>query len=366
MTRRLLIPTIVLSLVATGLSAWGADIRGSLSIGTGYLDNPLGISNDTPAGYLSQAVTLSSAFGASNGPGAVFKLGYEGLASQFGNETQLGNMRHGLGLEWLNNAADGRGSLGAGLQFSLRGYEAYYEIYDYSELYTYLSFRKYLGESQLLKGFVAFRAREYGELPEESFFEPHGRLEIQKFLPSRATFGLAVRLGGKLYHDSAASSVWETLNLPSTSQVAARLNLAKGLSDRISVRGWVDSRWNLSDFPRYVADDVFDSPLLDGYAQEGVDALAALKYLGPEQVWLGAGITAGHHDYGSLLFAGASGGQTRDDQVLEYFGTAERNLGGKADAPLLKLAGGWRDQNSTIEAYTYAGMYFSSSLTWRF
>ena len=92
MLRLLIIPTIVLSLVAAGLSARAADIRGSLSIGTGYLDNPLGVSNDTPAGYLLQALSLSSAFGQTGGEGGVFKLGYEGSASQFGPHQYLHNI----------------------------------------------------------------------------------------------------------------------------------------------------------------------------------------------------------------------------------------------------------------------------------
>ena len=366
MMRRLIIPSLVLGLAFAGLSAGAADIRGSLTVGTGYLENPLGVSNDTAAGYLSQSLRLSSSFKSESESRHVFKLGYEGYASQFGNKTSLGNMRHGLGLEWFHESADGHGGLGAGIQASVRGYEDYYEIYDYGELYTYLSFRRYSGDRYMWKGFAAFRAREYGELPEESYLEPHGRLEIQRFFDSRATLGLSARMGGKYYYDSVASSVWETLNLPSTSQVAARLNLAKGVSDRVAVRGWVDSRWNLSDFPRYVADDVYDSPLLDGYAHEGIDFFGAVKYLGPVQAWLEAGATFGSHDYGSLLFASGEGGQTRDDQVVEYFASAEKALGGGADAPKLRLAGGWRDQDSTIEAYTYAGTFFTSSVTWRF
>ncbi len=366
MKKRLIMTVVVLSLALAGLQTFAADIRGSLTVGTGYLENPLGISNETAAGYLSQSLRLTSAFDLGEDSDQVFKLGYEGNASQFGNETQLGHMRHGLGAEWINNSADGRKGVGAGVQLSLRGYEDYYKIYDFSEMYTYLSFKRYLGDRHLLKGFAAFRGRKYGELPEESYLEPHGQLEIKKFFDSRATIGLSARFGAKFYNDSVASSVWETLDLPSTSQMAARLNLAKGMSDRLAVRGWVDSRWNLSDFPRYVAEDVFDSPLLDGYAHEGIDAFAAVKYIGPAQVWLEAGLTAGDHDYGSLLFAGSPGGHTRDDQVLEYFASAEKALSGKADSPRIRVVGGWRDQDSTIEAYTYAGMYFSSSLTWRF
>ncbi len=367
MKKRLIMTTVILSLALAGLQASAADIRGNLTIGTGYLDNPLGVSNETAAGYLAQSLRLTSAFDPGEKSGHVFKLGYEGNASQFGNETQLGNMRHGLGGEWFNKSTDGRNGLGAGAQFSVRGNEEYYKIYDYSEIYTYLSFKRYLGDKHLLNGFAALRVRKYGDLPEESYMEPHGQLEIKKFFDSRATIGLSARYGAKYYNDSVASSVWETLDLPSTSQVAARLNLAKGMSDRLAVRGWVDSRWNLSDFPRYVAEDVFDSPLLDGYAHEGVDGFLAMKYLGPAQVWLEAGATAGKHDYGSLLFAtGVPGGHTRDDVVFEYFASAEKALAGKADAPKLRVVGGWRDQESTIEAYTYAGMFFSSSLTWRF
>ena len=366
MNRPLIKMLTLTSLMLGGLQVSAADITGSLTLGTGYVENPLGVSNDTAAGYLSQALRLASTFGAADPSGHVFKLGYEGNASQFGNETRLGNMRHGIGAEWFRNASDGRQTLSAGAQFSYRAYEDYFEIYDYSEFYTYLSFKRYAGTKYLARGFAALRARKYGELPEESYLEPHGKLEIQRFFDARVTVGLAARLGAKFYNDSAAQSVWETLNLPSTSQIAARLNIAKGVSDRLAVRGWVDSRWNLSDFPRYVADDIYDSPLLDGYAHQGLDGFAALKYLGPAQVWLEGGVTAGDHDYGSLLFAGPDGGQTRDDQVMEYFASAEKTLGGQADAPKLRLVGSWRDQDSTIESYTYAGMFFSSSLSWRF
>ena len=366
MSRPLIKLLVMLSLTLVGLSAHAADITGSLTIGTGYLENPLGISDDTSAGYLSQSLRLSSIFGSGKDSGQAFKLGYEGNASQFGNETQLGNMRHGVGAEWFRSSLDRLKRLSAGAQFSYRGYEDYYQVYDYTDFYTYLAFKRNLGTHYMTKGSVALRIRTYGELPEESYIEPHGKLEIQRYFESRVTVGLSARYGAKYYNDSVASSVWGTPNLPSISQVAARLNIAKGMSDRVAVRGWVDSRWNLSDFPRYVAEDIFDSPLLDQYAHEGIDAFAAIKVLGPAQVWCEAGATMGVHDYGSLLFASDSGGHTRDDEVFEYFASAEKALGGKKDAPKLRFVGGWRDQTSTIDSYTYAGMFFSSSLTWRF
>jgi len=274
-------------------TANAADITGSFTLGTGYLDNPLGLNDDTPAGYLSQSLRLATTLGGASDAGQptnhALKLGYEGNASQFGNETSLGNMRHGLGLEWFRTSRVGEqdsrtNRLSAGAQFAVRSYEDYYEVYNYREAYSYLAFSRYAGSGTLWSGFAALKARRYGELPEESYLEPHGQLKIQRFLESRTTLGLSARYGVKYYYDSAAPVIWDTLNLPSTSQVAARLNIAQGLSDRLSIRGRVDSRWTLSDFPYYVSEDIFDSPLLDNYANDGWDLFAAVKWLGPAQI----------------------------------------------------------------------------------
>ncbi len=353
----------------------GGEVTGSFMLGTGYIDNPLGINDDTPAGFLAQSLRLAATLGGAPDPkksiNHAFKLGYEGNASQFGNDTSLGNMRHGLGLEWFRTSRVGdqdprTNSVSAGAQFGFRGYEDYYEVYDYREAYSYLAFRKYTSMQTLWSGFAAVRARRYGELPEESYIEPHGQLKFQRFFESRTTLGLSARYGAKYYNDSAAPVVWDALNLPSTSQIAARLNIAQGMSDRLSFRGRVDSRWTLSDFPYYVAEDIFDSPLLDTYAHEGWDLFVALKWLGPAQIWAEAGASRGVHDYGSMLFASSAAGQTRDDVVREYFLSLEKSLSGTSKGPKLLLAGGWRDQVSTIDNYTYDGIFASSSVSWRF
>ncbi len=369
---KLMMTTAALLIFST---ASAGDITGSFTLGTGYLDNPLGINNDTPAGYLVQALRLSTTLSAAPNSDQMvnnaFKLGYEGNASQFGSNTSLGNIRHGLGLEWFRTSRVGpqdrrTNSFSAGGQVSVRSYEGYYEVYDYSEAYSYLSFRQYAGTEHLFSGFAAVRARRYGELPEESYIEPHGQLKYQRFFASRTTLGLSARLGMKTYNDSAAPVIWDTPSLPSTSQMAARLNIAQGLSDRLSLRGRVDSRWTLSDFPYYVADDIYDSPLLDTYAHDGWDVFAAIKWLGPSQVWTELGVSQGEHDYGSMLFATAPGGETRDDTVRDYYLSLERSLTGKALGPKLYLAGGWREQDSNIETYTYDGIFASSTVSWRF
>ncbi len=91
-----------------------------------------------------------------------------------------------------------------------------------------------------------------------------------------------------------------------------------------------------------------------------------MKWLGPWQTWFELGASQGEHDYGSLLFATSSSGQIRDDVVREYLLSLERSLNGKALGPKLRLAGGWRDQDSSIAAYTFEGVVASSSVSWRF
>jgi hypothetical protein len=191
-------------------------------------------------------------------------------------------------------------------------------------------------------------------------------LKLQRFFASRTTLELSARYGAKTYYDSAAPVIWDTPSLPSTSQMAARLKIAQGLSDRTSLRGRVDSRWTLSDFPYYVSEDIFDSPLLDTYAHQGWDVFGAVKWLGPGQVWAELGAAQGKHDYGEMLFATSTAGQTRDDTVREYYLALERSLPGGARAAKLRLAAGWRDQNSTIAAYTFDGVFASSTLSWPF
>lgn len=365
----------VITAVLVSAPVIAGSVSGSFVVGTGYLDNPLGIADDTPAGYLEQSLRLASTFGPAPSPNQttnnLFKLGYEGNFSEFGGETSLGNQRHGLGLEWFRTSRVASGdprlnSVSGGVQVSLRRYEDYYEIYDYSDVYSYLAFRRFSSRHGLWSGFAAARIRHYEELPEESYVEPRVQVKFQHFFDSRTTLGVATSFGVKFYNDSAASVIWDTPSLPSTSQMAARLDLAQGISDRFSLRGRVDSRWTLSDFPYYVADDIFDSPLLDQYAHEGWDVLAAAKWLGPMQIWAELVSSRGVHDYGSMLFATAPGGETRDDTVYDYYLTLDKSLTGKPTGPRLKLAVGWRDQASSITAYDYDGIFASSRILWQF
>jgi hypothetical protein len=179
---------------------------------------------------------------------------------------------------------------------------------------------------------------------------------------------MQVRYGWKQFNDDVASQVWGTLNLPSTSQLAARLSLSKGLSQRLGLRTWAEYRHKLSEFPYYVEEDIYDSPVLDRYATEGYDLFAALKWLGPWQVWFEAGTSYGDHDYGDIQFAspGGSGGLNRSDTLLELYGSLQRTLGKSLGQPRLQVMGGWRDQDSTHPWYTYSGTFWSTNLYWKF
>ncbi len=339
-----------------------AQVRGSLTIGAGYLEHPLGVQEEPAAGYLSQALRISSTFGKEEDK---LRLGYEGNANQFGNNTSLGSQRHGLGLEWFRNRKDGSQGLSAGIQGAVQRYQDYYEVYNYGEAYSYFAGKRYLNDRTLMRGFIALRFREFGDLPEESYLEPHGQVELQHFSENRTTVGLALKLGAKYYHDSVASRVWGTTQIPSVSQFAARLSLAKGLSDRTSLRGWFEARKNLSDFPRYVADDVFDSPLLDSYAHQGFDAFLAFKWLAPLQTWLEFGARYGDHDYGSLLFAVPEGGEMRQDKVIDLGLVLDHRVSSKFGKPRIKLSGGWQGQDSNLVGYTHDGPYVATSFSWQ-
>jgi len=354
---------IVMLLAAQAAAAPAGTVSGSVTVGSGWLDNPIGLSNESSAGYMTESLRLASRFGVAEG--SAFRIGYEGSANQFTNDVDLGSMRHGVGLEWFLDNARRTTQLSSGVQGSVRTFDERYAHYDNREVYGYVAFKRYLDSALVLRGFGAARWRVYDDLPEESFVEPFGQLSLQRFFASRTTLGLAVRYGAKIFNDSVASSVWGTTDLPSTSQLAARLNFAQGFSDRLAWRGWVESRHSLSEFPRYVAEDVYDSPLLDVYAHEGTDLFTALKLLGPWQTWLEAGFAYGDHDYGELLFATADGGGRRQDDVREYVLALERRFTG-ASRPRLRISGGWRDQDSTLDGYTYQGVFASSSLSLQF
>lgn len=341
-----------------------ADVQGSVSVGSGYLDNPLGVDQDEAAGYLTQSLRLFALQG--NGADR-FRLGYEGAASQFGNDTHLGSQRHGLGWEWFHADAVRTGA-GAGLQFSLRRYETQYELFDHQDLNTYITYKVYPSGNLMMRTAAQFQHRRYADLPEESFLEPRLQVELKRFAESRTTVGLDLRAGLKYFYDSAASRVWETPNLPSTSQLAARLNFARGLSERLAFRGWAEARFNLSDFPHYVdvEEGVYDSPLLDVYAHDGFDSFAALKWLAPGQLWLEPGAAYGDHDYGSLLFGTDAGGGTRQDQVLDLFVSLEKPFSGSLGGLRLNMLAGLRSQDSTLAAYTYDGVFAQSALAYHF
>ena len=360
-------------------------IRGKLTLGSGFLQHPIGLADEPEAAYFSEVLQLATSFGEQTN---LLKLGYEGNGIQFTNNTNLGSHKHGLGLEWFRYSRDGRDSFSAGVQAALRRYQGFYRVFDYSEANGYLAFKKYLGATTLLRGYAALKQRRYDERTEESYREPYGQLTLQRFLKSRTTLGLTVRIGAKYYFEPDASLLWGTpdlpstsqsatrpnstsdqaasLSTPSTSQLSTRFNFAQGFSQGCALRGWVDGRWTLSEFPRSVEDIGYDSPLLDRYAHEGVDVFLALKYLMPGQFWLEGGTTLGEHDYGSLLFTvpGDDDGQTRVDQLRDYYLSAEKTLPRKIGSPTLRLGAGWKDQDSTHASYSYEGIYAYSSLSW--
>lgn len=351
----------ILILVANRAGA--ADLAGFLSVGGGYLENPLGVAWESEAGFLSQNLQLAYV---GHRERDRFKLGWETAAFEFGNDTDLGSLRNGLGWEWLRPSLEDPGLVGAGLQVAWKSYRDRYAYYDHQDLDAYLTLKTYPLGNLMARAVATFRYRRYPDLPEEGFIEPRLNLELKRFSAGGTMLGLDVNLGAKKFYDSAASSVWETPNLPSTSQLATRLNFSRSLGDRLGLRAWAEARFSLEEFPHYVGEDVYDSPLLDLYAHEGFDGLFAIKWLVPGLFWLEPGLAYGDHDYGELQFAGEDGGASRRDTIADVFLNVEKTFTAGSGRLRWRSALMYRDQDSTLDAYRFSGLSASSTLTYFF
>lgn len=354
---------------------------GLLTLGGGYLEHPIGLDEESDAAYASQALSLArfERFG-----NHTLKAGYQLQGSVFGNDTQLGSLRNGLGIEWYLSFPRGEGlpsdRLSAGAQGARRAYQDYYSLFDYDEFYGYLAFRHYFGSRTLLRGYAAIEVRDYGNYVGESYREPHGEVKLQRFFQSRTTLGIEARFGQKVYIDTAAPEIWETVQLPSTSQASVRLSFSQGLGERHGLRGSYEYRHNFEDYPHYIGPVVgaegdtlamnFDSPLLDRYAREGSDVFFAWKVLAPGQNWLEVGGAWGDYDYGGLLFpsdewVANDPGQTRTDTVGDVYLKWTRQLPAALQRPRLVAATGWQERDSSVARYTYSGARVYASLTWK-
>lgn len=368
-------------LTAAGPAAAAGQWTGSLTLGGGYLEHPIGLDEEPDAAFAAPSLSLARF---QQFAGQTLKLGYELDSSRFGNDTQLGSLRNGLGVEWFRALPHREGlqpgRLAAGAQVSRRDYRDYYSLFDYEEFYGYLAFRHYLDGSTLLKGYAAIQVRDYGGYAGESFREPHGELKLQRFFATRTTLGLEARFGQKVYTDSAAPEIWGTVQLPSTSQFSVRSSFSQGVGQRHGLRGWFEYRHNFEDYPHYIGPVVttegdtlgmdFDSPLLDRYAREGSDLFFAWKMLAPGQNWLELGASWGDYDFGGLLFPSDERvlddpGQSRTETVGDVYLKWTRQLPQALQRPRLVAATGWQERDSSVARYTYSGARVFASLTWK-
>lgn len=350
-----------LSLV-TAAPAQGT-LTGRLSAGGGHLEHPLGVAVEPASGYGQGAVVLQVSLGDTT----LWRLTYEGSATRFLEDVNLDNTRHAVGLEWTRHRSREDWTLSAGLQAGLRKQIGVYTIYDHHEGYGYLAFKTYPHPRLMVRGWAGLRLRSYPDLPEESYLEPHLVLEAKRFSENRTTLGASLRLGGKWFHDPVARNVWATGGTPVTSQIQLAVNGALGMSDRLGARASCDWRTGLRDFPYFVAEDIYDSPLLDRYARTGPAALAAMKWLTPLLAWFEIGATWATDDYGEIIFAdGSGGGSTRRDTIVEAFATIERRFMSGGKGTILRAGISWRDQESNMPGYTWSGPTASAGLEWRF
>ncbi len=359
------LPLVAAALIAAVLAVWtpvsAEEFDGRFSVGSGYVDHPLGVSTEESAGFLSGDLALSLLLPADQG---TWKLGYEGTLTTFGNDVGLGFQRHAMGLEWWRTDPASRAVTAAGLQVGRRIQEDIYSFYDYTETTGYLSLKRYLTGSLLWRGYLTGRSRRYDDLPEESYLEGVVGTSLQKFWASGTSLMLSTSLGGKVYDDPLAKLVWETRDQPSTSQASTGVVLTRSLGARTGLRlGWT-GRWSLSTFPYVVGADLYDSPLLDRYASEGYVLEGSLKFLLAWPAWLRIGGVVASDDYGPLQFASTDGTATRQDDIVRLYASLEKRLGRTGRAPNLVVTAGWRDQSSTLSYYDFSGLQVFSSLSW--
>jgi len=364
----LLIPTLVLlSHVSAGQlsperSLVGrVALHGTASITVGHADNPTGSTYLDAVDY--GVASLQTAVIYRNGPSS-WKLGYVGRITSVSDDTQLGSMRHALGAEWRHGRGPGHGGASAGLQVARRSNDERYAAYDRTEVQIYAVKKIQLRPTLMWRTVGGLDVMRYGDLPEESSLEPYGRSELRLSLPTRSTVGLTMRYGAKIYDDPAAAGVWATNGSPSTSEASLGLTASQSLSDRLGLRASFDYDWSLSDFPRWAQDDMFDNPLLDGYASEDATLESTLRILGPAQIWVEIGGGVSERDYGSLLFAVVEGGAERTDDITWASLSLKRRLRiGPGDATF-RARGSWIDQSSSLALYSWTGVSASTSLSW--
>lgn len=352
---------LILLLLQTTLPATAADLHGRLDLDAGTLDHPLGLA-DEPATAVQSARLLL--IGTTPQGGGHWRGTLEGGLDLYGPELPQDASRVAVGLERLSDGGPGRAAMGVGLRWTTRRQLQDVLPYDSDELDGYLVRKAYPRPDLMLRALVGARLRTYADLPEESFVEPHALLEVKRFGAERSALGAVVRLGGKWFHDDVAAAVWGTAGTPLAAQLAADLTYSRSLGERTGLRLSAGGRLALADFPYWVQDDLVDSPLLDRYARSGPHAAAAVKWLAPAGVWLDAGLDWARDDYGAIRFAAADGPDTRRDTVLGARLTAEKNLGAGADGARLRASMHWRDQDSSLTAYTWRGAILACGVSW--
>lgn len=343
-------------------TAGAATVNGRLGIDAGHVDHAVGLADETSTPYLDTGLTVEAVevFEAN-----ALELGVSTRDVRFDPERGLDFRWHALGLEWKQRKPRRDLAFSAGAQFGLRRQDDLYAHYDYDAWTGYLAFRGYVGARQLVRGSIGLRTRSYDALPEESNVESYAFVETKHFFDAGTMLGASVRLGSKFFTDPAASGVWGVEGTPSTTQLTVAVQASRALGERVGLRANAQMRHALADFPYWSDADVYDSPLLDRYARNGPSAEAAVKVLGPSQLWFEVGGAVTRDDFGAILFAdGTADGATRRDDVTSVFTSVSRAIvapGGRAN---LRLSLAWRDQASTIDAYDWDGWSVASGLTW--
>lgn len=347
-----ILAAILVLTVGVGPVRAESTFHGTVDVTAGGLEHPLGVASEPSTPFAGADLSLRWSLGSF---ASQWRITYEGALNRFDPDAGLDHSRHAVGVEWIRGAARDEVTLSAGAQLGLRANESFYTPYDYRQGFTYVGLKTYPVERLMVDGFAGLRLRDYPDLPEESYVEPHAALVTRYFFDTGTSVGTTLRAGGKWYHDPVAQNVWDSTGMPSTSQVSASLDLTQSVTRRVGLRASLRERVQTSSFPYYVEDDIYDSPLLDRYASSGTSAGASVKALAPGQVWVEVGYSWWEDDYGQTLFADQGAGSERNDRSSAVSLSLERRFLHDGRGFTVHAALYHHDQQSNIENYDWAG-----------
>jgi len=293
---------------------------------------------------------------------------YDGNLTYFNKNVFKSSSTHKAGIVNTYFAGDGN-PLNIGANYSWRGYEEGYTVYDWNQLSLYANYKHYIADNDfLLTGYI-FNRINYLNLEVFSYNEHKAFIKYRALFSSKTSLLFGVQGDFKDYIQNYNSSSLADNAL----QVRSFVQLAQSLSDNTGLSVYAQYRKNITSGNRYVnIDDYFyyeDEILYDQYSNEGYDGGIKIK-----QMLSPIFILSGYANYANRYFPnlpvadlqGNSLGHNRKDDQLRFGVQLEASLGGIIPGLYGDLNWDYIKNNSNDSFYNYNNQVFSAGLEFVF